>query len=425
VNRYVVWFRWAVWLGILADWVRGFPGVVAPNWMLWLFGQAPAPDEERIWVAFASLLLVLLSFFYIPTAADPSRYRVGAWLTVLARLGCAVFFLWLYPGRHVAFGYLDLILFLLQALPLILALRLAPVPREREIMSVIRDSTSGQPFEYDGSTFAEVKAVAFSGAYDKLPFHPGLQLNLSSLVQLFNASARNLSDRRDIRPHFDKLVHPNGICFTGVWRIDRPSPYTGYFAQGSQGLLLARLSVAGPRLLSGQRRAPGIAGKVFPTMDPHQKVRPGNFVTVAHLSGVKDKHILDTIMSNQATVGWDPGVNFVSRVVFRLADTRPGYRLLHPISTLGVPHGGEVVTPDLMMLKVADGTPRVDADDFRDELRLKNYPGNKLVYTINVKSFDEDTWTQLGVLEFTEDAVSEGGDKRLHFWIPLDIPSHN
>jgi hypothetical protein len=425
VNRYVVWFRWAVWLGILADWVRGFPGVVAPNGMLWLFGQPPAPDEERIWVAFASLLMVLLSFFYIPTAGDPYRFRIGAWLTVLARLCMAVFFLWLYPERHLVFGYLDLILFLLQAPLWLAATRLAPDTREREIMSVIHDSTGRQPFEYDGSTFADVKAMAFGGAYDKLPFHAGLQLNLASLVQLFNASSRNLSDRRDIRPHFDKLVHANGICFTGVWRIDQPSPYTGYFARGSEGLLLARISVAGPRLLSGQRRAPGIAGKVFPTLDPQQKVKPGNFVTVAHLSGVKAKHLLDIPVLNQVTIGWDPGVNFVSRVVFRLADSRPGYRLLHPISTLGVPPGGEVVTPDLMMLKVADGTPRVDADDFRDELRLKNYPNNKLVYTINVKSFDEAAWTQLGVLEFTEDAVSEGGDKRLHFWIPLDQPSHN
>ena len=77
------------------------------------------------------------------------------------------------------------------------------------------------------------------------------------------------------------------------------------------------------------------------------------------------------------------------------------------------------------MLSIADGTPRVDAVDFRDELRLRNYPGSKLVYTINVKNFNADRWTRLGTLTFTEDVISEGGDKRIHFWIPSDLPSRN
>src|SRR5467141_2140399 len=99
------------------------------------------------------------------------------------------------------------------------------------------------------------------------------------------------------------------------------------------------------------------------------------------------------------------------------------YTTLFPISTLRLKPGDRVVTPDLMMLNVAPGTPKIDAEDFRDELRVSNYPGHKLVYTINVKNFDEEGWTRLGVMEFTEDVVSEGGDKRLHFWIPRDIPT--
>jgi hypothetical protein len=74
---------------------------------------------------------------------------------------------------------------------------------------------------------------------------------------------------------------------------------------------------------------------------------------------------------------------------------------------------------------VQEGTPRVDADDFREELRLRHYPDHNLVYTINVKSFSEENWTCLGAITFTDDVVSEGGDKRLHFWIPRDVPSHN
>jgi hypothetical protein len=210
-----------------------------------------------------------------------------------------------------------------------------------------------------------------------------------------------------------------------VWRIDQDSPYTGYFARGAQGLLIVRFSVAGNRLTRGARRSLGIAGKVFPTLDPNAKVMPGNFVTVTRLSGERLRHILDAAPTNFPEVGLDPAANVVNRVIFRLMDTRPGYRLLHPLSTLGVPPGSKVVTPDLLMFRVQEGTPRVRADDFRDELRLAHYPDRTLVYTINVRGFAEEGWTQLGTMTFTEDVVSEGGDKRLHFWIPRDVPSHN
>jgi hypothetical protein len=275
--------------------------------------------------------------------------------------------------------------------------------------------------EYDGSTFNEVKDIAFSGPYTELPHYRGLRPG--QFIKFFNDSSRNLIDRRDILPPFEKLIHSNGICFTGTWRIDAQSPYTGYFAQGSEGLLLVRASVAGPNLNAGDRRAFGFGGKIWPTMDPDVKVKPGNFVTVSKLSGAHKQHVLDYPSTNKPTVGRDPGANLVNRVIFRLMDTRPGWRQLHPVSTLGLPRDAPVVTPDLLMVRVADGTPRVNARDFRDELRLENYPGNKLVYSINVKSFEDRHWTRLGAMEFTAYAISKGGDTRLHFWIPRDVPS--
>lgn len=276
-------------------------------------------------------------------------------------------------------------------------------------------------FEYDGSTFDEVKSVTFSGPYNQLPEHRGL--GVGSFLQFLNDSSRNLFDRRDIRPYFDKLIHANGICYTGEWRIDTPSPYTGYFAEGSRGLLIARLSVAGPNTTRGSRRAFGIAGKVFPTLDPHEKCKPGNFVTVSGLSGTKAKHVTTIEPTNMPPVGPDPAANLINRVIFRFMDTRPGYRQLFPISTLGMPRDARIVTPDLILFRVAEGTPRIDAADFRDELRLHNYPDHKLTYQILVRNFDDKDWMRLGVMEFTEDAISEGGDKRIHFWIPRDIPS--
>ena len=301
-----------------------------------------------------------------------------------------------------------------------------------------------EEFEYDGSTFEEVKSITFSGPYATLPDHQGL--GPKTLVQFFNDSARNMHDKRDIRPCYDKLIHANGICFAGFWKIDKAAtepgktadgqrdpytgikideprePYTGYFAPGSEGLCIARLSVAGLYMTRGYRRAFGIAGKVYPTLDPHQKVKPGNFVTVNYLTGTKEAHITDIAPTNQPGVGPAIAANIINRIIFRLMDTRPGYRQLYPISTLGVSRGGRVRTPDLIQLKVPDGTPKIDADDFRDELRLKNYPGNKLTYEIRVKMFDDLNWSKIGRIEFTEDGICEGCDKRIHFWIPRDIP---
>jgi hypothetical protein len=306
-------------------------------------------------------------------------------------------------------------------------------------------SIADEEFEYDGSTFAEVKAITFSGPYNNLPNHQGL--GPKTLVQFFNDSARNMHDKRDIRPYFDKLIHANGICFAGVWQIDKAPaepksagtgpfdpytglkvdelrrPYTGYFSPGSSGLCIARLSVAGLHLTRGYRRAFGIAGKVFPTLDPHQKVKPGNFVTVNFLSGTKEQHITDIAPTNQPGIGLDPIANVINRIIFRLMDTRPGYRQLYPISTLGVPSNEQVHTPDLIELKVPADTPRVLCDDFRNELRLKNYPGYQLTYEIRVKMFDDPNWTRIGRIEFTEDGICEGCDKRIHFWIPRDIPA--
>jgi len=406
-------------LGILADWVLGIPAIFAPNLTLDLFGLRGSPNP--VWVAFSALLVVLLSLFYIPGAIAPYRYVASAWLGVLCRPPGVLFFLLLWRGQYTMFGLLDLLLFVVQGSLLILAMR--AVRWTGETQEEVHAASTPDVFEYDGSTFAEVKEVAFSGPYAELPYYRGL--GPTSFLQFLNASARNLQDRRDIRPRFDKLIHPNGICYTGVWRIDGESPYTGYFAKGSTGLILARVSVAGPLVKRGFRRSLGMGGKIWPTMDPNEKHKPGNFVVVSLLSGTTDKCVTDIVMTNKPEIGIDPIANFINRVIFRLMDTRPGFRQLHPVSTLGVPRGGPIVTPDLMLLKVAEGTPKVDAVDFRDELRLSNYPNRTLVYSINVRDFGDLEWKCIGSIELTDDAISEGGDKRLHFWIPSDIPSRN
>jgi hypothetical protein len=126
VNTYAIWFRRAVLLGILQDWFFALPGIFIPNAVLAWVGADPA--LEPVWPAFASLLLVLLSVFYIPAAIDPFRYLPAAVMTVLARFAGVLFFFVLYPGRFPAlFGYLDLTFGLVQGALLLLALRAGPV----------------------------------------------------------------------------------------------------------------------------------------------------------------------------------------------------------------------------------------------------------------------------------------------------------
>lgn len=408
-DRNALWLKRTLWAGILANLVLGIPTIFWPEQVLDLIGARQTLDP--VWSAFAALILVLLTIFYIPGANQPYRYRLNAIMAVLARSVGVLFFLWLWAGFYPAFGYLDAVFFLAQFPFLVMALQLIPERRFRDT----------EIFDYRGTTYREVKEAAFSGPYETLPFHKGL--GPGTFLQFINDSARNLHDRRDIRPRYDKLIHANGVCYAGTWEIDTDSPYTGYFAKGSTGLLIARASVAGPLIKQGHARSFGIAGKVFPTLDPDEWVWPGNFVTVSDLSGSRVPHVLDIEMTNFPKVGKSPVANLINRVIFRLMDTRPGYRQLFPISTLGVDPGESVVTPDLLLLRPAAGTPRVDARDFRDEIRIRHYPGGRLVYDILVKDFGDADWMRLGSLTFTEDTVSEGSDKRLHFWIPRDLPN--
>ena len=173
----------------------------------------------------------------------------------------------------------------------------------------------------------------------------------------------------------------------------------------------------------GYRRAFGIAGKVYPTLDPHQKVKPGNFVTVNYLTGTKEAHITDIAPTNQPGVGPAIAANIINRIIFRLMDTRPGYRQLYLIQTLQCSSSAAPLRPTLIQLKGAephtlDTMPSRSASSSPSA----NYPGNKLTYEIRVKMFDDLNWSKIGRIEFTEDGICEGCDKRIHFWIPCDIP---
>ena len=130
------WFTRVTWLGIVANLGLALPTLFAPARMAALTGL-PTP-EPLLWIRFSALLLVLLSAFYVPAALDPRRYRLVAWLSVLARLAGVVFFVGFQPTQYHLFGYFDLVFFIQEAVLLAaMPADSSPVP-----LRVVRDAAA-------------------------------------------------------------------------------------------------------------------------------------------------------------------------------------------------------------------------------------------------------------------------------------------
>jgi hypothetical protein len=82
-------FSRVVWTGIVCNVMFCMPALVAPASSLAFMGFPPAPT---IWLPYSAQVLLMLTLFQVPIALDPHRYRVFAWLCVVARLGGLTFF---------------------------------------------------------------------------------------------------------------------------------------------------------------------------------------------------------------------------------------------------------------------------------------------------------------------------------------------
>ena len=288
---------------------------------------------------------------------------------------------------------------------------------------------------YEGSSFDQVWDQVASDPYPALPHYT---VTLGSFYgflvdHLLAASRRTLADHRDLLPYFQKLLHPNGICLAGEWVITEDNPYSGYFRRGSRGLIVARASTALTETERGDLRAFGFAGKIFPTLDPARVVKTANFFTIENLGGTRRDYFLDAENTNDIlgvaatiNVARYSGVGAAVITDFNLADpqldpTLIAVRQLYPISELGETDPDAVRTPTWMMITGAPEVPRVLADDFRDELRLANYPGG-LRFDIYVSDVGTRSgpkaWQRIGHIQVSADAVSASCDHRLHFSHP-------
>lgn len=285
--------------------------------------------------------------------------------------------------------------------------------------------------DYKGSTFIDVWEQVISDPYDK-PQHKVTFWSFfcCGVNKLLEASIRTIKDDSDILPHFDKLLHPNGACLSGIWHITEDNPYSGYFEKGSEGLIIARASVALSETTRGNYRGFGMAGKIYPTNDPlhTEELQTANFFVIDNLAGTLADHYTDVGLINEPEITPHPGiflllpVAITAAVSLGLADRNPGIRQLYPISELGLSDTSLAKTPEWMKIQASPNQIKVDEEDFRDELDVINYTDEQLYFDIFVTTEDstreKKDWLKIGYILFDDFIISESCDHRLHFQHP-------
>jgi hypothetical protein len=318
---------------------------------------------------------------------------------------------------------------------------------------------------YQGSRFAEVYSAIFKNSYylvwgggdePPLPVY-GVRLRraLKGLLQrrwqFQAASDRSVDSHADLRwgsdgLGFRRILHPNAVCLVGQWSIDGPesSPYSGYFAPGSRGLVIGRYSVCCTETRRGRSRSLSLVGKLYPTLDRNDPAayRPANFITQEDLGGSTSRHISDVELRNAPDVtpwrrGSGIGVFLVTGLVLRRTDVKNTIRQLYEVAELGTAKGTPIKTPTFMRLTTdpaAGGDDHPDLD-FRDEILGRIYDrGNataRRTLTFHIEVSDTGTkqgllrlrrditgWRRIGRIEFSEAVASYNGDFVLHYRHP-------
>ncbi len=242
---------------------------------------------------------------------------------------------------------------------------------------------------------------------------------------LAQSATRTIADDSDLLPRFNKLVHPNGICLKGTWNMTEPSPYTGYFEQGRQGVVIARASSALSETQVGKYRGFGLAVKLFPTDNPNHllPLKTANFFVIDDLGGTLTPHYLDAAMTNEPAVSIRASSILIAPVAaaassaFSSADRNPGIRQLYPIAELGLRAGQKAVVPNYIKIVGSHAMKRVDKADFRDELNVGLY-GNNLDFDVLVSATKTGLFEKIGYIEFQESTASDSCDHRVHFHHP-------
>lgn len=297
---------------------------------------------------------------------------------------------------------------------------------------------------YSGSSFQEVlktlhdedtplissEAISEYEVYQqkRLPNYPVRASSIfkGSERQLEKDAKRTVGERFDTYDRLPKLLHSNGVCGMGEWEIDTPTKYTGFFSKGSKGLFIGRWSVAMEETTVGNKRGFGIAGKLFPTLDPNEPVKTGNFFTVDVLMGTKISHMLDTKTTNEPEMGFQLsliGLGLKIASALKAADENPMFRPLIQVASLNVSEGFPILQPKWIRLSAKSINKRNDEADFRNEILRAVQENGVLSYDIEVSDTTKDRsassgWARIGEIRINDAVVSYGCDRQLHFAHP-------
>jgi hypothetical protein len=316
---------------------------------------------------------------------------------------------------------------------------------------------------YTGSRFSEVVDALFANPYQRVwgregePALPVYEVTLGSLLTgslpfakryfFRQATERAVDSGADLRwgadrKGFRRLLHPNGVCLTGRWEITQNTAYSGYFANGSHALVVARYSTCCTETRRGRGRSIGLVGKLFPTTDAQHAtpLHTANFITQEDIGGSDTAFINDLELRNAPDTtasrrGSDLPILLKTGVIFSLVDKQPTIRQLYQVAELAKPAGQPTRAPEFMRLLVATNQPRIAGQDldFRDEVMAQIFdrgdpaPKRTLSLTIEVTDEGETTgtavqerrtfrnWRAIGVLTFDNAVVSYNGDCVIHF----------
>ena len=278
------------------------------------------------------------------------------------------------------------------------------------------------------SSFFSIWSRITSDKLKKLPHNEVSYFKLTNEQKnsILNDARRTLSSHSDMLEPFEKLAHPNGICFKGIWEIDEQSDYSGFFKKGSRSLIVARASTALSNTTNDSTRAFGFAGKLFGTTDEDKILQEptANFFLIDDLGGSDAEYFRDVTLTNEPSVSVTMEVlqNFFYALkvssAFKEADKHPTIRQLYEISQLG--EKGEVITPRWMKISIADTNATLNKKDFRDELKIDDERAVR--FTISVASSiknEQKEWHRIGTITLDDSVVSSSCDHRLHFHHPL------
>ncbi|HEV7919999.1 MAG TPA: hypothetical protein VGR02_04320 [Thermoanaerobaculia bacterium] len=305
--------------------------------------------------------------------------------------------------------------------------------------------------KFTGSRFAEVRDAVFANPYQKVWSTDGgferFPVTFGSVaLGLVPAAKRTVASHAVLRwgadgKGFRRLLHPNGICLTGLWEITEETPYSGYFRKGSRGLTIARYSTCCTETRRGHTRSLAMVGAVYPTTDAsHQEpLMTASFITQEDIGGAESRTINEAVLRNAPNTtatkrGSGMPTLLATAGALMLADKMPTIRQVYQLAELGKAAGDPTRAPEFMQLSVVPEQPVIpgDALDFRDEIMAQLYdrgdpsPKRKLVFRIEtsdegvthglpVKERREiRNWKAIGTMTFDAAAASFNGDRVFH-----------